>query len=183
MRRWYVLALFAFALSLLGKTSGVMLPFVLLGCAWWQRRRIAWADLLRSIPFFALAGALGFVTAMFQRYCAIGDDVIRTDGFASRLAIAGWAVWFYLYKALVPLQLCFVYPRWAVDPTRLLPYLPGAALLVVLVLLVRYRRSWGRAPLFGLGYFVVTLLPVLRVPEYLLHAPTRWWPTTGSTPP
>jgi len=160
--RWYGLALFSFLLALLGKTSVVTLPLVLLGLAWWQQGRITRTDLWRSVPFFVLALVLGLVTVWFQYNRSIGDDVIRTDSFLSRVVIAGWAVWFYVSKALVPYELCFVYPRWeAADTSAVLPYLPGVALVACLGMLFAYRRTWGRPLLAGLGYFVVTLLPVL----------------------
>ncbi len=160
-RRWYGLALLAFLLALLGKTSVVMLPVVLLGCAWGQRGRVTRVDLWRSVPFFILAVGLGLVTVWFQHYRAIGDDVVRTDGWGSRWAIAGWAVWFYLSKALLPIRLCFVYPRWTVDAAAWWPFWPAAALVAGFAVLAAYRRTWGRPFLLGLGYYVLTLLPVL----------------------
>jgi tetratricopeptide (TPR) repeat protein len=159
-RRWYVFALLAFLLALLSKTSVVMLPFVVLGCAWWQRGSIERKDLIRSIPFFVLSAVLGLVTVWYQSN-AIGGDTVRSDGFFSRLAGAGWAVWFYIYKAIIPYKLSFVYPRWEIDATSIVPYLPLAILLVCFALFWRYRNGWGRPFLFGLGYYVVTLFPVL----------------------
>ena len=159
-QRWYILSVLAFLLALLSKTSVVMLPFVLLGCAWWQRGRIAQKDLLRTVPFFVMAGVLGLVTVWYQSN-AIGGDIIRSGGFLPRLAGAGWAVWFYLYKAIIPYKLNFIYPRWNIDASSISSYLPGLILIVCLGVFWWYRRSWGRAPLFALGYFVVTLFPVL----------------------
>jgi len=158
--QWYVLALLVFLLALLSKTSVVMLPFVLLGCVWWQQGRIGRKDLLRSIPFFVLSIVLGLVTVWYQSN-AIGGDVIRTGGFFSRLAGAGWAIWFYIYKAIIPYKLSFVYPRWEIDPSSVLSYVPGAILIGCFAVFWWYRKGWGRAPFFALFYFVVTLFPVL----------------------
>jgi len=159
--RIYGFSLGSFLLAMLSKTSVVMGPFVLLGCAWWQRGKITLRDLRRSIPFFALSGFLSLVTIWFQYNRSIGDDIVRTDGFLSRLAGAGWAAWFYLYKAILPFKLSFVYPRWTIDTSSVLSFLPGLLLIGLLTLFWQYRKGWGRPFLFGSGYFVVTLFPVL----------------------
>lgn len=160
-RPWYVFSIGSFLLSLLSKTAAVMMPFVLLLCAWWQRGRIGWKDLLRSVPFFVLSGLLGLVELKFEYAPLMDDEVVGTGGFFSRLAVAGWAVWFYLYKAVIPYKLTFIYPRWQINPFAVLSYVPVAALLACFALLWRFRRTWGRPLLAGLGYFVVTLIPVL----------------------
>lgn len=159
--RWYALALGAFLLALLAKTSVVMLPVVLLGLAWWQRGRIAAVDLKRVLPFFAVAGLLALVTIWFQYNRAIATDVVRDDSLPARLAGAGWVTWFYLYKALVPVNLSFVYPRWTINPSSLVTWVPLAALAAVFALAWLKRRTWGRPVLAGFGYFVVCLFPVM----------------------
>lgn len=86
---------------------------------------------------------------------------MRTDTFLARLAGAGWVVCYYLYKALLPFNLSFIYPRWKIDPTNWLSYIPDLLLLALLGVSWQFRRSWGRAALFALSYFIVTLGPVL----------------------
>jgi tetratricopeptide (TPR) repeat protein len=159
--RWYALSLLAFVLALLSKTAVVMAPVVLLGCVWWTRGRVRRKDLPRIAPFFVLSLVSGLLTIWFQNHRALQGLVVRPDGFGARLAAAGWAPWFYLSKALLPVGLTMVYPKWNIDPSIWASYLPGVALVGVAVFLWRTRRPWARAVLFGLGYFVVTLFPVL----------------------
>jgi tetratricopeptide (TPR) repeat protein len=159
--RFYWLALGAFLLALLSKGAAAPLPFVLLGIAWWRRGRVTWTDFRRSIPFFAVALVLGLVTVWFQNHVPIGEDEMRTDSFWARLAGAGWAVWFYLGKDLLPLHLIPVYPHWNIDAIKPGSYLPDLLLAIVFLTGWRQRRRWGRALLFGLGYAVLMLLPVL----------------------
>jgi len=161
-RRWiYGFSLVSFLCALLAKTSVVMLPFVILGCIWWQRGRIVSKDVLRTIPFFVLSGILGAVTIWFQYHQAIGSTVVRDDSFLSRLVGASWAIWFYIYKAVFPYKLSFVYPRWDIDDSSMLSFVPLLLLMSVLTAFWWYRKTWGRPFLFGMGYFVVTLFPVL----------------------
>jgi tetratricopeptide (TPR) repeat protein len=159
--RWYGLSWLAFLLALLSKTAVVMLPVVLLGCTWWRHGRVRREDWLRVMPFFVLALVLGLVTVWFQYHRVLGERGIRADSFLTRLAAAGCVPWFYLYKALWPWDLCVIYPKWQIDASRWVSYVPGFVLVGCLMLFWRKRATWGRAPLFGLGYFVVTLFPVL----------------------
>ena len=159
---YYGLSLFFFVLALLSKTAVVMLPVVLLGCAWWLRGRIVLRDWLRSLPFFGLAATLGVVTICLQTSRAIGADVVNTADFWGRLTGAGRAVWFYFEKAVWPMNLAFVYPRWELNGHLAAAYLPLAAMVLVAGILWWYRRTtMGRSLCFALGYFVVMLLPVL----------------------
>jgi len=162
-RRAYCLSILWFLLALLAKTSVVMLPAVLLMCAWWRRGKIARRDVLRSLPFFGLALALGLATVWFQQHNVIRHQIVRPEGWASRVAATGWILGFYLFKALVPVGLCAAYPRWDVSAASPVAYLPLALIAIGFAVLWARRKSWGRGPLFAMGYFVITLLPVLGI--------------------
>ena len=157
----YGLSLLAFVLALLSKTSTVMLPVVLLACAWWQHGRITSRDGWRTSPFFALALAFGLMSIWFQAHGAITGATVQSENFWGRLAGAGMALWFYLGKALLPLNLCMIYPRWKIDAAAATSYLPLLLWCGVLAACWGLRRTWGRHVLFGLGCFTVMLFPVL----------------------
>ncbi len=117
------------------------------------------SDLLKLAPFFLIAMVLAAVNVWFQTHGT--GEVIRNAGFAERLLGAGGVVWFYLYKALLPLDLCLVYPQWHIQSGNLLWWLPLLAALVVTAMLWRYRETWGRPFLLAWGFFCIALLPVL----------------------
>jgi tetratricopeptide (TPR) repeat protein len=62
-----------------------------------------------------------------------------------------------------------IYPKWKVDASSWISYVPGTILLGSLVLFWSKRKSWGRPILFGLLYFVVMLFPVLGFFEQGLY--------------
>lgn len=160
-RRWHVWAVVAFALALLSKTAVVMLPVVLLLLSWWRRRQLTRHDFVATIPFFVLSMVMGLVTILFERQHGITGYIVRDDSFVARLAGAGWAVWFYIWKTLWPTNLIVIYPRWEIEVGQLIQWLP----LVVLALCLRQawkdRRTWGQGTLFALGCLVILLFPVL----------------------
>ena len=158
---WYWLALGAFLLALLSKTSTVMLPVVLLACVWWRCGRLTGFDVLRATPFFALALAFGLMTIWFQAHHVIPDHATRNEGFIERLAGAGWALWFYLSKALLPLNLVTIYPRWEIYPAQWWAWLPLGLWCGTLVTCWSFRRGAGRPALLALVCFSALLFPVL----------------------
>jgi tetratricopeptide (TPR) repeat protein len=178
----YALSLLLFLAALLAKTSVVMFPFVLLLHAWWRRGRVGRRDLLASASFFAASLGLGLVTLHFQEARAIGGEDLALGGVLPRTAAAGLAIAHYLYTSLLPVSLLPMYPRWALDPPSAADFLPWAALAALLGFLWSRRSGWGRHALFGLGFFLVMLAPVLgfvpmaylrisRVADHLAYVP------------
>jgi tetratricopeptide (TPR) repeat protein len=157
-KRWYWLSFAAFVWAMLSKGSAAVLPALLLGIIWW-RRRLTKRDFLRTAPFFAIAVALTLVNIWFQR-SDVGDN-IRDADFLERLLGAGTVVWFYLYKALLPLNLIFIYPQWNIQTNHLVWWMPLLAAVVVTAVLWLYRNTWTRPLLFAWGFFCVSLLPVM----------------------
>ena len=114
---FYGLAFVLFLGALLAKTTTFSLPAAILLIGWWQRGQIRWrADVLPTLPFFALALGLCAVTAWLEKYHvgAEGPDFALT--FPQRCLVAGRAFWFYLGHLFWPANLCFVYPRWQPNP-------------------------------------------------------------------
>ena len=162
--KWFAGALLCFAAALLSKSSTVMLPAVLLLCAWWQRGRIVRADVARSLPFFALSLSASVVAVWAQVKERVSEGVARDWSLQvpERLIVTGKDLWFYASKTVCPVNLMFIYPRWSHDARVLTEWLPLAGVVVAGILLWRFRRAGaGRAAAFALGYSVVALSPVL----------------------
>ncbi|MCJ7543030.1 MAG: tetratricopeptide repeat protein [Phycisphaerae bacterium] len=123
------------------------------------------ADLVRTVPFFLLGAAASWLIVIFQIHRVIRGEEIYLPGEGTiwwRLAMAGSVPWFYLYKALLPLNLLMIYPRWDIHTGSLAWFLPGVVLVAsAVVLLCLHRRAWARHLIFALGYFLVLLLPTL----------------------
>ena len=158
---WLAVSLPLFVLALFSKTSTVVLPLILLLCCWWNRGRISREDVRRSAPFFVLALGFGLLSVWFQAHQAGADAAWVREPLAVRLLGVGAALWFYVFKALVPLNLCFIYPRWNINPHWLGWYLPGLLWVGCLLLSWNRRKSWGRPLFFTLACFSLLLFPVL----------------------
>ncbi len=157
LNTWYCLSLAAFVLAMLSKGSVAILPVLLLGIIWWLRPLIR-PDFVRIAPYFLVALVLTGVNIWFQTH---GTGPIRNASFTERLLGAGSVLWFYLYKALLPINLSFVYPQWQIKAGNVLWWLPLLAALIMTVVSWRYRKSWSRPLLFAWGFFCVALLPMM----------------------
>jgi Flp pilus assembly protein TadD len=156
------LALVLFLGALLAKTTAFSLPAVILLLAWWQRGGLRWrADVLPTLPFFALSISLCLVTAWLEKHHvgAQGSDFALT--FPQRCLIAGRVPWFYLGQLLWPAKLCFVYPRWQPDAGVWWQWLFPVSAVGGLFALWLMRGRIGRGPVTAALFFVGTLFPLL----------------------
>ena len=150
-----------FTLATLSKPSVVMLPVILALCVWWRTGRIRWRDVATLAPF-VLISALASVWTIFEQKFhagAIGAEWAQT--WPERLVITGRAIWFYLAKLAWPHPLIFIYPRWEINSSQLITYLPLLAALAGLLALWLIRTKWSCAGFFAAAYYVVSLFPVL----------------------
>ena len=155
---FYWLSLAAFVLAMLSKGSAAVLPFFLLGIVWWVGP-VKWRDLVWIASFFLLAAALSLVNVWFQRHGS--GEVIRNADFLQRLLGAGGVVWFYLEKAILPINLLFIYPQWQIDAGNLLWWLPLCGAVLVTVVLWLCRNTRGRPVFLAWILFCLALAPAM----------------------
>jgi tetratricopeptide (TPR) repeat protein len=159
---WYWLSFSAFVLAMLSKGSVVVLPVLLLAIIWWLRP-LTKRDLIKIAPFFLVAAALTGVNVWFQTHGS--GEVIRNAGFMERLLGAGGVAWFYLYKALVPLNLAFIYPQWRIEAGDPLWWLSLSAAVLVTAVLWRFEKTWSRPFFIAWVSFCVALVPVMGLTD------------------
>jgi len=157
----YALTLIFTALAMASKSSTVILPVVLILCAWWVEGRWHWRNLARVVPLFLMSIAAGAVSLWTQNLEGADDLKWGVPTWPERLVMTGDAVWFYLGKLVWPHPLIAIYPRWEIDAGQPLSYLPLLAVIIVPLLLWSKRESWSRPWFFAFTYFLIALLPVL----------------------
>ncbi|HEX4140133.1 MAG TPA: tetratricopeptide repeat protein [Candidatus Methylacidiphilales bacterium] len=151
--------------AMLAKSSTVMLPAVLLLYCWWKRQSITRQEIARMVPYAAIAVALGFITIYFQnpvyfRLTGHHPHLIELGGPLTRVLRAGTVVFFYLGKFLLPVGLLPIYARSTPDAPLGLQALALPSLALLLLASWMRREGWGRHVLFGLGFFLINILPV-----------------------
>jgi len=160
--RFYPLVLVLFLCALFSKTVTCTLPAVLALLVWWKGKHLGKRDVLTLIPLFFLGAIMGLATVWIEKYYAGATGAAWKLSLAQRCLIAGRAVWFYAGKLLWPANLSFIYPHWELRTGSASAWLPLAGLILVAAVLWHFRRtSWAQAAIFGLGCFVVGLLPAL----------------------
>lgn len=171
-RLWYSLSVLAFLLAMLSKGSVAAFPAMLLLVVWWQRGSITRTDITRVLPHAAIAIVLTVVNIWFQirHVTAPLRDITPLE----RLLGAGAIVWFYLSKALVPVNLMFVYPEWHIRADDWRWWVPLAAVMGATMILWRMRRrDPGRGLFVAWGLFCFALVPVLGLTDayYMRYSP------------
>ncbi|MBM3298399.1 MAG: hypothetical protein FJY85_00415, partial [Deltaproteobacteria bacterium] len=160
---WSGRAMFALLLvllfvgGLLSKPSAVTLPVGLL----------AWVILVPNQrtggrPFYVLMASLFALAVLWGIYTVRTE--VSYEGMLPlplyRPLLAAAAIWFYLSKFVYPHELVVVYPRWDVEGHALGFLLLFVALVVVVGLLIYWRKRTDTLVLYGLSVFVINVLPV-----------------------
>jgi tetratricopeptide (TPR) repeat protein len=160
-RKFYAIAICFFILGLASKSVIATLPVSLLIVFWWKRRKINWKnDVVPLLPFLMMGIAYGLFTAWVERKYIGAQGGEYSFSIIERCLIAGRAIWFYLGKIILPVNLIFIYPRWNVSQAVWWQYLFPVATLILAGMLWALRNR-SRAPIAGFLFFIATLFPVL----------------------
>ena len=159
------------AVALLGPLSSLALAAGFLKPASTEpavRARSLERYVLYSLPFFWISVVLGIATCYFQWSRAIGQEAIPVGGIESRIATAGMAMLFYLWKTVWPFNLLTIYPRWEVDPPKVWQFLPWPIMIAAGWWLWNRRGTaqeptWQRHVIFVLTFFLLMLLPIIGI--------------------
>jgi hypothetical protein len=164
-RAHYCLSILMFLAALLSKPMAVTLPLVLILCDYLESGSFDWGGIRDKAPFFILSLLFG-ILHLFAHFdpgtAAAGTGSVPFEPFKN-LLLACWGIVFYLFKAIWPVRLSALYPYpetvSIASPVYFLPPL----LLPVLAAGVYISRNYTRGIVFGSLFFLVTLLPVLRL--------------------
>ena len=157
----YLIVVTCFIAGLMSKPMLVTLPLVLLLLDFWPLKRgVSWptwrALVIEKLPLIAISAVVSVATVLMQKH--IGGFVLELST-GERIGNAVVSLARYLGKFMWPADLivCYAHPgSWpaaAVGGASIL-----ALLLAALAWWQRHTRPWIT---IGLGWYVVTLLPVL----------------------
>ena len=94
----------------------------------------------RTLAFFLIAVLFGALTVWFENERAIGDERIPVGGISSRVANAGKASWWYLTKAV-----------WPVNPWYEMPSRPMETEVDAMAIVYAGKKSGYYAPKLPVG--------------------------------
>ncbi|MFH1277192.1 MAG: tetratricopeptide repeat protein [Candidatus Eisenbacteria bacterium] len=157
--RDYGLSLLTFTGALLSKTVTLTLAMTLLVWETVRAGSIRVKSLLRVSVFFALGSAPAVMTAFLEthRFGSLSEE--WSHPLAQRIIVVPRVLLFYASKIILPVNMSFIYPQWKIDPALPLSYWPAALWAGLLALLWWQRKRIPTLAWFGLGHYVVTLLP------------------------
>ena len=166
-KRFYIMALAFFTLSVLGKPVTVVFPVVVLLWLYWKGKSFTKRRLIHLVPFFLVA----LWNGLFNMHLASKYDPVNF-GYSTmqRLVIAGRSTWFYLGKTLCPVNLMTIYPKWQLSPLRFWHFLFPIGVTVLILVLWAKRSQLGKAPLVAVLFFIIVLSPTSGLLEFSFMA-------------
>ena len=162
---WYAGTGVLYICSLLGKPVAVVLPVTLLLIDYIEKRKPEIKLLLEKIPLFIISVGFGYKSIIDQKNFGSLDTQDVAFNWLERIALGGYALITYLWKAVVPVGLSnfYPYPLKAEGSTLSAVYYlyPLCAVAIVGVLVWMYKRK-HTVVVFGSMFFLVNIALLLQ---------------------
>ncbi|GIX45150.1 MAG: tetratricopeptide repeat protein [Candidatus Hydrogenedentota bacterium] len=159
-----------FVLAIWSKSVAITFPVAAALYEWWRggmpqvRRRHRL--LLGLLAIAGLLATLDLIVAMRSGRQPTDFPLVQ------RVALAGHAFWFYLWKLLVPYPQSLIYAKWDLAGLGITGWIPTLLAILVMVGVFAWQHRIGRGIPFAWAFYVITLLPTLGlIPfSYMQHA-------------
>ena len=162
---FYVFSMAAFLAALFSKSTAVSLPVVLVLGDYLAGRPFTRRSVLSVAPYFALSAAFAAITVFIHG--KVLTPVKEFDvSFFERLLVGAHNIVFYIFKTVLPLNLSVIYPYPEKVSIAMPEYFMSVLAVVVATAFVINSARYGREVLFGTLFFVLTVLPVLKIVQF-----------------
>jgi len=150
-----------FTFSLLSKSMAVTLPLAMLLMDYFRKRKFSIKQLLEKVPFFILSIIFGILAIKSQQSGDSIGDMSGSFSILDRGFLISYMLAYYLLMLFVPVNLSVMhyYPQTSALPIE---YYFAPVVLILIVWVVFKAKSTKRHLLFGLLFFVATILPILQ---------------------
>jgi tetratricopeptide (TPR) repeat protein len=161
-RHLFVVSGSAMILSFLAKPMAVTLPVVMLLFDYLLRRPMQRSIIVEKLPLFILSILFATITILTQHSAGAIQEFPNLSLF-QRICVPFYATAFYTIKTFVPINLCALYfqPQQPTAAFKLI--LMISPIFTAIIATLSYINRNNRALLFGLLFFVVSMLPVIQI--------------------
>ena len=136
------LSILAYLLSLLSKSSGVLLPFILFFLDYMVNRKCSSGNIIEKIPYFAFGLIIGLITLFFRT--DIGNtQSITSYSIIERIFMVFYSLDGYIIKTILPVNLSeiYAYPIKSAGFLPILYYLSPIVFIAIPILLIFLKKS------------------------------------------
>jgi len=155
---YLILSIIACCLSLLSKSTAVMLPFVLLGIDYFRKRKMNLKLILEKAPYFILCLAVGLLAIYFRTDSGTTQNITNYNLF-DRILIICYSLLAYIIRAVFPFHLSEIY-GYPVKVNGFLPlwYYISPIIILLIVFAIYKMKSLKREIIFGIFFFLATII-------------------------
>ena len=167
---WYLtLSVFTYLLSILSKSSGILLPIFLFFLDYLQQRKWTAKTVIEKAPYFLFGLLIGLITLFFRTDIGYSQSIASYSD-VDRIFMFFYSLDGYLIKAIIPFNLSEIY-AYPMKTNGFLPILfyfsPIIFIIIPLFLIIVYKSKDLQKQI--ITYFLFFLLLILPTQSVILE--------------
>jgi len=175
-KKYYVFAVLFYILSCFSKVMAITLPAILILYDYFYLQKRSWKIILNKIPFFIISLVFAIIAIKIMELEGRGAADINYNLF-DKIITACYGLFFYIHKAVLPINLSVIYP-YPEKTGTLLPfiYLISPILIGMIFWIVFFYKKSNAVIKACFLFFIISILPVLQlIPNTFTIAADRYF--------